>query len=117
MLAKVQRAYEKRGITILPLSVDESEQESKIGPMLKEYGFAGPYYVATRPLDELKMTLSSEWPGNIPVSFLLDGNGNGKYYFTAQVYENELTPKLDLHLRGALEAGKINFGVAPGKTF
>jgi DNA-binding LacI/PurR family transcriptional regulator len=117
MLAKVQRAYEQRGIAVLPLSVDEPEQESKIAPMLKEYGFKGPFYVATRPLDEIKAALSAEWPGNIPVSFLLDGSGNGKYFFTAQVYENELTPKLDLYLRGALEVGKSNFGVAPGKTF
>jgi hypothetical protein len=117
MLAKVTRAYEGKKVAVLPISVDEPEQEHLVAPMLKGYGFDGPFYIATRPLDELKSTLSTDWPGNIPVTFLLDSMANRKYFWTAQVYEEELTPKLDQFLRGNLESGKSNFGVAPGKTF
>jgi hypothetical protein len=117
MLAKINRQYAQQRLAVLPLSVDEPEQESKIAPMLKAYGFDGPYYIAARPLDELKRTLSENWPGNIPVTFLLDGAARRIFFWTAQVYDSELTPKLDLFLQGKLESGQANFGVAPGKTF
>jgi hypothetical protein len=116
MLAKVHQKYEAQGFAVLPLSVDEPEQESKIAPMLKEYGFDGPYYVATRPLDALKRSLSENWPGNIPVSFLLGSSAQRLYFWTAEVYENELTPKVDLFLQGKLVPGQTDFAVAPGKT-
>jgi thiol-disulfide isomerase/thioredoxin len=116
MLAKVSARFENRGLVVLPLSVDEPENESKVAPMLKEFGFAGPYYVASRPLDALKRSLDPTWPGNIPVSFLLDGKATRRFFWTAQVYESELLPKLEAFLSGSLDAGRADFPVAPGKT-
>jgi len=116
MLAKVQKAYAKRGIAVLPISVDEPDQESKIAPIMKEFGFTEPFYVASRPLEDLKRSLSEKWPGNIPVTFLLDRDTKRVFFWTAQVYEEELVPKLDLFLRGKLTPGRANFAVAPGKT-
>ncbi|MGC4067632.1 MAG: TlpA disulfide reductase family protein [Polyangiaceae bacterium] len=116
MLAKVSMRLENRGLVVLPLSVDEPENESKIAPMLKEFGFHGPYYVAQRPLEALKQSLDPTWPGNIPVSFLLDDKATRRFFWTAQVYESELLPKLEAFLAGALDRGRADFPVAPGKT-
>jgi thiol-disulfide isomerase/thioredoxin len=114
MLAKVSKAYQPRGITVLPLSVDEPENDDKIAEVLHGLGFAPPYYVAKPPIAALKEALYAGWPGNIPVSFLLDGDAGRRYFFNAEVYEEELTPKLDAMLAGTLIEGKSNFGVAPG---
>jgi hypothetical protein len=116
MLARISASYTQQGLTVLPLSVDEPEQEAKIAPILREFGFNGPYYVAARPLDEIKRSLSPNWPGNIPVSFLLDRSAGRRFFWTAQVYEAELRPKLDLFFQGKLESGRADFAVAPGKT-
>lgn len=116
MLAKVHQRYVARGISVVPVSVDEPDSESKIIPMLKSYGFSGPYYVASRPLDSLKAKLGGAWPGNIPVSFLLDGSGRVRFFWTAEVYEEELVPKLDSFLAGKLSETRADFKVAPGKT-
>lgn len=117
MLAKLQQRYASQGIAVLPLSVDDPEQEPKVAGMLEGYGFTGPFYVATRPLEDIKRRLNEAWPGNIPVSFLFDQEAQRRFFWTAQVYENELTPKLDRFLEGKLETGQANFGIAPGKTF
>jgi hypothetical protein len=117
MLAKIQQQYASRGIAVLPLSVDEPEAEAKIPGMLTGYGFQGPFYVAARPLDDIKRHLNERWPGNIPVSFLFNAEAKRHFFWTAQIYENELTPRLEQFLAGKLESGQANFGVAPGKTF
>jgi cytochrome c biogenesis protein CcmG, thiol:disulfide interchange protein DsbE len=115
MLHKVSKAYAERGIAVLPLSVDDPESEPQLIELMRSIGFEPPYYVAKPPLDPLKAALYTGWPGNIPVSFLLDGNAARRYFFNAEVYEEELTPKLDAMLSGTLVDGQSNFGVAAGK--
>jgi thiol-disulfide isomerase/thioredoxin len=115
MLAKVAKAYKDRGIAVLPLSVDDAESEVKIAEVLGGFGFEPPYYVVKPPIGEMKTALYEGWPGNIPVTFLLEGSAKRRYFFNAEVYENELTPKLDALLSGTLPEGQSNFGVAPGK--
>jgi thiol-disulfide isomerase/thioredoxin len=117
LLAKIQREYRERGLEVLPLSVDEPEKYKEIAPMLKSYGFAGPYFVIAEPLAAMKRYLSEKWQGNVPVSFLLGADATRHYFFAAEVFENELRPKLELFLQGNLETGEANFAVAPGKTF
>lgn len=116
MLARVNQQFASRGLTVVPISVDEPENEGKVVTMLKEFGFHGPFYVARRPLDALKQRLSESWPGNIPVSFLLDGKAKVRFFWTAEVYEDELVPKLELFLKGKLTDNRADFAVAPGKT-
>lgn len=115
MLAKVAKAYKDRGIAVLPLSVDDPESEAKIAEVLGGFGFEPPYYVVKPPIGEMKTALYEGWPGNIPVTFLLEGSAKRRYFFNAEVYENELVPKLDALLAGTLPEGQSNFGVAPGK--
>jgi len=115
LLAKVAKAYQERGIAVLPLSVDDSEGEPQIAEVLRGAGFEPPYYVVKPPIGDMKAALYDGWPGNIPVTFLLDGNAQRRYFFNAEVYENELVPKLDAMLAGTLPVGQSNFGVAPGK--
>jgi hypothetical protein len=117
MLAKLSARFASRGLVVLPISVDEPKDEDKIAPMLKGFGFDGPYYVAEQPLEPLKQSLDPTWPGNIPVSFLLDGSAKRRFFWTAQVYESELLPKLEAFLSGSLDSGRADFPVAPGKTF
>jgi hypothetical protein len=114
MLAKVSKAYASKGIRVIPLSADEPEDEAKISSMLREFGFEPPYYVARPPLDALKAALHPEWPGNIPVSFILDADARTRYFFNTQVYEQELAPKLDALLQGSLLEGATKHGLAPG---
>lgn len=114
MLAKVSKAYASKGILVIPLSVDEPEDESKIPNLLREFGFDPPYYVATPPIDAWKSALHPEWPGNIPVSFILDSFARRRYFFNTEVYENELTPKLDALLDGSLLDGATKHGLTPG---
>jgi thiol-disulfide isomerase/thioredoxin len=115
MLSKVAKAYKAQGITVLPLSVDGPDGQTKIAGLLRDFGFEPPYYVVKPPIGEMKTALYEGWQGNIPVSFLLDGRAERRYFFNAEVYENELTPKLDALLAGTLPVGQSNFAVAPGK--
>jgi thiol-disulfide isomerase/thioredoxin len=115
MLSKVAKAYKAKGITVLPLSVDGPDGQTNIAGILSSFGFEPPYYVVTPPVGEMKVALYEGWQGNIPVSFLLDGKAERRYFFNAEVYEDELTPKLDAMLSGTLPTGQSNFAVAPGK--
>lgn len=115
MLAKVARLYRSRGIDVIPLSVDDVEEESKIPKVLAEYGFEPPYYVVRGSIEVMKAALNPGWRGNVPVSFLLDGLARRRYFFNAEVYEQELVPKLDALLSGTLTDGTSNFGVSPGQ--
>ncbi len=115
MLSKVAKAYKAKGITVLPLSVDDADGQTKIPAILRSFGFEPPYYVVKPPIGDMKVALYEGWQGNIPVSFLLDSKAERRYFFNAEVYENELTPKLDAMLAGTLPTGQSNFAVAPGK--
>jgi hypothetical protein len=114
MLLKVAKAYESRGIAVLPLSVDDPETEPQAAAMLRKLGFPPPYYVTKAPIEAMKRALWPGWSGNIPVTFLFDAAGSRRYFFNAEVYEKELTPKLDALIDGTLATGKSSFGVAPG---
>jgi cytochrome c biogenesis protein CcmG, thiol:disulfide interchange protein DsbE len=114
MLARVAKAYARKGIAVLPLSVDEPSAEPKVAAMLREFGFEPPYYVVAPPLDAMKQALHPDWPGNVPVSFIFDAHGLRRYFFNTEVYEEELTPKLDALLQGTLVEGATNHGIAPG---
>lgn len=114
MLSRVAKAYARKGIAVLPLSVDEPSAEPKVSTMLREFGFEPPYYVVAPPLADMKQALHPSWPGNVPVSFILDANGVRRYFFNTEVYEEELTPKLDALLKGDLVEGETSHGIAPG---
>lgn len=114
MLARVAKAYARKGIAILPLSVDEPSAEPKVSMMLREFGFEPPFYVGKPPLAAMKQALNPDWPGNVPVSFILDAQGVRRYFFNTEVYEEELTPKLDALLKGGLVDGESKHGTAPG---
>lgn len=111
MLAKISKAYTAKGIAVVPLSVDEPEGEGKVAAMLREFGFEPPYYVAKPPIAEMKQALHPDWPGNIPVSFILDAKARRWYFFNTEVYEEELTPKLDALLAGSPGAGEPKHGL------
>ncbi|HEY5962270.1 MAG TPA: TlpA disulfide reductase family protein [Polyangiaceae bacterium] len=114
MLQNMAKSYASRGITVLPLSVDDPETEPQAVAALRKVGFPPPYYVAKAPIEAIKQALWPGWPGNVPVTFLFDGAGARRYFFNAEVYEKELTPKLDALIAGTLAPGKSEFGVAPG---
>jgi thiol-disulfide isomerase/thioredoxin len=116
MLAKVAKAYQERGIKILPVSVDSAEGQPQIADVLSGFGFEAPYYVVKEPMSAMKAAMYDGWPGNIPASFLLDGNAQRRYYFNTEIYENELVPKLDAFLAGTLAEGQSNHPTAPGAT-
>jgi thiol-disulfide isomerase/thioredoxin len=114
MLSKVASEYAKRGITVVPLSVDDEETQPQVAQVLRKAGFAPPYYIVKPPIEALKRALWPGWPGNLPVTFLVDATGTPRYFFNAEVYEAELKPKLDALIDGTLATGHSNFGVAPG---
>lgn len=116
MLSKLAKAYQGRGVVVLPLSVDDEESEGKIASALREFGFAPPYYIAKPPLSDMKAALHRDWPGNIPVTFLFDGTARRRFFFNTEVYEEELRPKLDALLNGTLTDGETSHGLIPGLT-
>jgi thiol-disulfide isomerase/thioredoxin len=117
MLAGVAKAYAARGVAVLPVSVDDATDEALIVPMLSGLGFSPPFYVVAGDLETFKRAVYGGWRGNIPVSFVLDAQAKRRYYFNAEVFENELTPVLDKLLAGTNTETESHFKVAPGATF
>ncbi len=84
-----------QGIRLLLVSVDETENQAKIPAILSSYGIEGPYYVVRPPRGEFKRAVHPTWPGNIPVSFLYDSNGKGRFFWDGPVTSKVLRTILD----------------------
>lgn len=104
------------GLRLLLVSVDEPESEEKIPTMLSGYGIEPPYYVVERPLGKFKRALHPVWPGNIPVTFLFDGQGKRRYFWGGPIMAKELEPILEGFLAGRSIDGEARFQLAPGRT-
>lgn len=65
-----EELQKETGVRFFAVSIDDSRNESKIGPFVKSK--AWPYEVLLDPNEELKRSLSVQNP---PHTFVLDGNG------------------------------------------
>ncbi len=115
MLARVAKTRLPQGLGVLLLSVDEAGAEPQVRELLSSLGVPPPYYMAERPLNDIKDLLAPSWSGNVPVTLLFDQTGTRRHFFKAEVYDKELTPIVERFLAGQPIPAESNFGVAPGR--
>jgi thiol-disulfide isomerase/thioredoxin len=86
------------GIGLLLVSVDEETDQPKIPGVLARYGIPGPYYVVRPPREEFKVAVHPSWSGDLPVSFLFEATGKGRYFWDGPVTTAVLRPILEQFL-------------------
>ena len=83
------------GIGLLVVSVDEPRDQSKIPGVLSRYGMKPPYYVVRPPAEAFKRAVHPDWGGGLPVSFLFEAGGKGRYFWDGPVTTGMLRPILE----------------------
>ncbi|MCL6545810.1 MAG: TlpA family protein disulfide reductase [Bryobacteraceae bacterium] len=75
-LAGLERKYRGKGFRLLTVSCDEPEDQAKAEEFLKKTGVGGAAYIKKASNDETFIdTVSSNWSGALPASFLYDRQG------------------------------------------
>lgn len=115
MLLDVQRRYEKQGVEVWFVTVDEPRKMGDAVSFLTEQGAPLPSYIANGRLGPFKRALNPRWQGTLPATFLFDPTGKLRYFWGAQVFEHELLPILDGFLAGKDIDGEANFKVKIGE--
>ncbi|MEN9578704.1 MAG: hypothetical protein RJA70_1713 [Pseudomonadota bacterium] len=111
MLQSVEQRYAERGIRLLFVSVDSLDQAPAALAFVEEMRLPKPGLIVTERLGLFKPALSPQWRGTLPATFLFDATGRLRYFWGAQVFEEELTPILDGFLSGEDIDGAANFKV------
>lgn len=114
MLVEIGRRYASRGIEVEFVSVDEPEQGQAAVDALRARGGPRTTLIAHPKLGAFKRALSPIWKGSLPATFLYDNTGRLRYFWGAQVFEQELLPVLDGFLAGKDIDGMANFAVQRG---
>ena len=116
MLHQLAGEYAPRGLHVVVVSVDESEDLPRLPAILAGYGFTPPVWVAARPLSDFKWALAQNWKGNIPVTFLYDASGKRRYFWDGPVEAEELRPVIEKFLSGHDVQGEKHFALSAGVT-
>lgn len=111
MLQKIEQRYAARGIRLVVVSVDQLDQAAAALGFVEEMQLPKPALIVTERLGLFKPALSPLWRGTLPATFLFDETGKLRYFWGAQVFEEELTPVLDGFLAGEVIDGAANFSV------
>ena len=76
------RLYEERqgrGLTIISVSMDDSENEDQARSFLEAHGALFPAYITnTDNLKAFLEVMDPSWTGAIPTTFILTGTGKGR---------------------------------------
>jgi hypothetical protein len=116
MLRQLEQDYASKNLSVVLVSVDEPEDQSRLPQFAFDLGFRPPTWVAARPLSEFKWAISQNWKGNIPITLLFDAQGKRRFFWDGPVEANELRPVLDDFLAGKAVQGEKHFALAPGTT-
>jgi hypothetical protein len=95
MLQNLAPNLRASGIDVVLVSVDEPADAHKAVAFLRDNHITLKSYMAERPLGAFKQGMNPRWPGMLPASFLYDVNGQLRYYWGGEAFEEELLPVLD----------------------
>lgn len=76
-LVKLQKAYEKRGVKVVFISVDELEDaETKVRPFLRRQNVRFPTYIKNiQDVERFINAIGNGWRGTIPTTFVYNRKG------------------------------------------
>jgi thiol-disulfide isomerase/thioredoxin len=114
MMLKLQQEFGNQNLEFVFVSVDSLDKLRPVIELLQEYQIALPGYVAMPPLADFKAALSPRWQGSLPSTFLFDPTGKLRYWWGAQVFEEEIRPILKGFLAGEHIDGEANFKIRRG---
>jgi peroxiredoxin len=117
MLVALKDSLSAQKIDVVFVSVDEPETYGAAVDFATTRGIAPPIVVAERPLGPFKRALSPKWPGMLPATFLIDGDGRLRYFWGGPVYEEELLPIVGDFLDGKEVDGYAKVPLQRGKDF
>ena len=116
IMRELAAQYARRGIHVVPVSVDEPEQFGQLVEWLPSRGFVLPAWVAERPLETFKSAVAASWHGNIPITLLYDAQGTRRYFWDGPIATSEVTPILDEFLSGKVIDGEKHYALSAGVT-
>ena len=102
------------GIGLLIVSVDDEKDQSKIPVVLSKYGIGAPYYVVRPPKGAFKRAVHPKWSGGLPVSFLFERRGKGRFFWDAPVTTKVLRSILEEFVAEQTTKGKACRKLNPG---
>jgi thiol-disulfide isomerase/thioredoxin len=99
--------FATQGIGLLLVSVDDEANQFKIPGVLSEYGIEGPYYVVQPPRGAFKRAVHPNWAGGLPVSFLFEAGGKGRFFWDGPVTTKVLRSVLEQFVAEPATAGEV----------
>ncbi len=108
-LLRYYRDNRARGLRLVLVSADDEEQRADVERLLAAQGFDGPAFI--KHGDEMAFIngLDRHWSGELPSTFLFDGQGTKKLFWPGTITYRELGRRVD---RLLAPAGKHATGVA-----
>jgi thiol-disulfide isomerase/thioredoxin len=91
-LVKINKEYKPKGLDFITISLDDlAEIKRDVPQFLREMKATMPAYLLyVDDQAEAIGTISSEWGGGLPVTFLFDANGQVVYNHTGRIKPDEL---------------------------
>jgi hypothetical protein len=94
--------------------VDDEKDQSKIPVVLSKYGIGAPYYVVRPPKGAFKRAVHPKWSGGLPVSFLFERRGKGRFFWDAPVTAKVLRSILEEFVAEQTTKGEACRKLNPG---
>ena len=95
-LVRPYEEHQGRGLTIISVSMDDSENEDQARAFLEAHGAPFPAHIADT--DNLKAFLEAmdpSWTGAIPTTFVFDRHGERAYGHIGQLSYQDMAAQLD----------------------
>lgn len=90
-LMRVSRTYRSMGLKTIFVSADFSSNFPAVEEFLAGQGYEGTAYVKEDSEDEFIRSLSSDWSGSIPATFVFDSAGTLRRFREGKATEEEFT--------------------------
>jgi thiol-disulfide isomerase/thioredoxin len=93
-ILEVRRKYMDRGMKVILVSGDFDSQRNQVVEFLAELGVDFPSFIKTGADMEFIDTLSRDWSGSLPASFLYDENGRQVDFWEGKINAADLEKKV-----------------------
>lgn len=103
-LVKIDKEYKSKGLDFITVSLDDlAEIKREVPQFLREMKATMPAYLLyVDDQAEAIGTISSEWGGGLPVTFLFDANGQVVFSHTGKIKPDELKEAINKVLSSKL---------------
>ena len=105
-----------QGVEVLLVSVNKPDEQAAAVAFLRDQGITLRSFIVEGSLGPFKVGLNPRWPGMLPASFLFDGEGELRYFWGGEAFEEEIVPVVEGFLAGKAIDGEATFALAPGKV-